>query len=63
MSYSIAALLIVVTIVACDPAENSSTGTLQVILTDAPAAYESVFIDIEEIRVHASSDMDGGDDG
>lgn len=48
---------------ACDPAENSSAGTLQVTLTDAPAAYESVIIDIEEIRVQIDSDADEGDGG
>ncbi|WP_340106866.1 DUF4382 domain-containing protein [Rhodohalobacter sp. 8-1] len=61
--YTTAALLIVLTTIACDPAENSSTGTLQVMLTDAPADYESVIIDIEEVRVHISSDSDEDDDG
>lgn len=49
---------------ACDPSENaSSSGTLEVVLTDAPAAYESVRIDIEEVLVHADSDADDDEDG
>lgn len=60
---SFTVLLAIVTIIACDPSENYSTGTLQVMLTDAPAAYESVFIDIEEVRVHMESDADEENNG
>lgn len=43
---------------------DSTTGTqegkstLQFNLTDAPAAYDAVYIDIQEVRVHVSNDGD-----
>jgi len=55
--------LLIISTTACDPSENASTGTLQVALTDAPAAYESVLIDIEEVRVHIESEAEDEDDG
>lgn len=58
-----AALLIILTTTVCEPKENFSTGTLQVMLTDSPAAYESVIIDIEEVRVHIDSDADEDNGG
>jgi hypothetical protein len=56
-------LVLIISTTACDPSENASTGTLQVSLTDAPAAYESVLIDIEEVRVHINSETEDEDDG
>lgn len=48
-----------------DESTSSSTGTLQVYLTDAPASYDAVWIDIEEVRVHVSDDdgIEEDDDG
>ena len=54
-----------------DPENNNEPGTMRVFLTDAPAEYESVLIDIREIRVHKNadavmeedSDSDGNDNG
>lgn len=54
---------------SCDVADEGSTdstdGTLQVYLTDAPADYEAVWIDIEAVRIHVSNDeeIDEEDDG
>lgn len=45
--------------ISCDIANESTsggTGTLQVYLTDAPANYDAVWIDIEEVRVHLSNE-------
>lgn len=41
---------------------DEGSGVLQVFLTDAPADYESVIIDIQEIRVHRSSDVEADEE-
>lgn len=44
---------------ACDKDNTSSeNATLSVRLTDAPADYEEVLIDVEEVRIHVSSGED-----
>src|SRR6056297_2382531 len=40
---------------------DSATGTLRVSLTDAPGDFEAVYIDIQEVKVHRSSDAEEGD--
>jgi len=57
------ALTVLFAITACDPSENASTGTLEVVLTDAPANYDAVFIDIQEVRIHADSDAEEDESG
>jgi hypothetical protein len=43
---------------------TSSTGTLSVAMTDAPACgYEHVFVTVEKVRVHESADAEEGDGG
>lgn len=37
---------------------NSGNSTIQFNLTDAPGAYDAVYIDIREVRVHVSDDGD-----
>lgn len=52
-------LLIIATLMgvsSCDVSETDATGTLQVWLTDAPADYEAVLIDIQGIRIHKSAE-------
>ena len=44
--------------VSDDGSSNSTTGTLQVYLTDAPGDYEAVWIDIEEVRIHVNDEDD-----
>lgn len=44
--------------VADDGNSNSTMGTLQVYLTDAPGDYEAVWIDIEEVRIHINDEED-----
>lgn len=41
-----------------DPENNGEPGTLRVFMTDAPAHYESVMIDIREIRIHKDADAE-----
>lgn len=54
-------------LISCDVTDNSVSdhGTLQVYLTDAPADYEEVWIDIEEVRVHLSDEegIENDDEG
>ncbi|TCZ74513.1 DUF4382 domain-containing protein [Flaviaesturariibacter aridisoli] len=49
---------------ACSKTENSasgnSTGRLEVFLTDAPGNFDSVFIDVQDVRVNYSSDSLNG---
>lgn len=40
---------------------DSATGTLRVSLTDAPGDFEAVYIDIQEVKVHRSSDAEETD--
>ncbi len=50
---------------SCDVADDSDSGnaTMRVVLTDAPAAYDAVWIDIEEVRIHLNEEADEGDNG
>lgn len=51
---------------SCDVADDTNTsntnGTLRVFLTDAPADYDAVWIDIQEVRIHLNDDEDIEDD-
>ncbi len=55
--------LTVILFAGCDLSGSDETGTLRVILTDAPANAESVFVDIREVRIHRSSDAQDGESG
>lgn len=55
--------LTVVLLAGCNFSGSEDTGTLRVLLTDAPANAESVFVDIREVRIHRSSDAQDGDSG
>jgi hypothetical protein len=46
----------IILITGCSESDNHAT--LQVMLTDAPAAYEQVLIDIQDVQIHVS-DVDG----
>lgn len=48
---------------SCDLTTDTAPGTMQVMMTDAPANYESVFIDIQEVRVHISSEAEDEENG
>ncbi len=49
---------VTITFFACKK-ENSGTSTLQVRLTDAPAAYDQVNVDVREVRVNFRDDSTG----
>lgn len=44
--------------IGCNLSTDTTPGVMQVLLTDAPGDYEAVLIDIQEVRVHRSSDAD-----
>jgi hypothetical protein len=48
--------------VSCTRNEKSGSGTaqLQVYLTDDPAAYDQIIIDVQDVQINLSSDTSGG---
>ncbi|RYY39425.1 MAG: DUF4382 domain-containing protein [Chitinophagaceae bacterium] len=50
--------------VSCSKSENSATGAgsgrLEVYLTDAPGNFDSVFVDVQDVRVNYGSDSASG---
>ena len=38
----------------CSKTENNKNAVLQVMLTDAPAEYDAVLIDIQDVQIHVS---------
>ncbi len=56
-------ITLIILLTGCDLSNNKDTGTFQVFLTDAPANYESVFIDIREVQIHQSNSANEQDDG
>ncbi len=50
-------------LISCKTSNDTEFGTLRVLLTDAPGNYEAVYVDIREVRIHKSSNADGGDSG
>lgn len=63
LRYLLSILFAVFLMTSCDLSDDTTTNTglLQVLITDAPGDYESVWIDIQEVRVHVSSDAEDGD--
>lgn len=49
-----------VLITGCDKSESNQNAELQVMLTDAPADYEEVLIDIQDVQIHVSDIEDEG---
>lgn len=45
-------------IVSCDSQTDTAPGSLRVSLTDAPADYNAVYVDIREVLVHSDTDDD-----
>jgi Domain of unknown function (DUF4382) len=41
---------------SCNKSNSSGSGQLQVMLTDGPANYDAVYIDVEKVEVNVSSD-------
>jgi hypothetical protein len=58
------AILLPLALTGCDSSGSSAeTGTMRVLLTDAPADYESVYIDVQGVRIHRSMDAESDDSG
>lgn len=54
----------IVLFISCDLSTTDTTpGTMRVMLTDAPGNYESVLIDIQEVRIHANGDAEDEENG
>ena len=53
-------ILATVIIQGCNNHDVDGTGTLSVRLTDAPAEYEKVLIDLQELRINVSGDDEEG---
>lgn len=57
-------VLLPLMITGCDSSgSDTETGTLRVLMTDAPAEYESVNIDVEVVRVHRSTAAEPDEEG
>lgn len=58
----IALVAVTLTFIGCDVAnnadDNSGTGRMTVQLTDAPANYDAVYIDIQSVRVHFDGNLE-----
>lgn len=48
---------------SCTLDSNQQSATMRVYLTDAPADFESVIVNIKEVLIHRESDADMGDSG
>lgn len=55
-------MLVVLTLAGCSKTEKSAAGgaRMQVYLTDDPGNYESVFIDVQDVRINYSDDSTQG---
>ena len=49
--------------ISCDQSSDTDLGTFRVLLTDAPGNYDAVYVDIQEVRIHRSSDAEDGESG
>ena len=47
-------------IAGCNESENDQNAVLQVMLTDAPADYDEVLIDIQDVQIHVSAVEEDG---
>jgi len=49
-------LISFILILGCDPVSENTTSRLRITLVDMPADYESVNVDIREVRIHTSNE-------
>src|SRR6266496_871969 len=56
------ALIFSISLISCSKNENSSSGKtqLKVYLTDDPADYDHVFIDVKDVQINVTNDTAGG---
>ena len=60
---SLALLALIFTLNACKKSDTASSGpsSMKIYLTDAPADYQAVWIDVQQVMVKGSSDTSGND--
>ncbi|TVR15707.1 MAG: DUF4382 domain-containing protein [Balneolaceae bacterium] len=65
LQFLLIAALSTLVLVSCsdNTSGDANLGTMRVVLTDAPGNYEAVFIDIQAVRIHRSSNADDGESG
>jgi len=64
LKWNIVGLLFAASIfTSCSSSDNDGTTKLQIRLTDAPAAYDKVNIDIQGIKIHSSTNAEEGTEG
>lgn len=56
--YLLATFILSVFLASCDSQSDTAPGSLRVSLTDAPAEYDAVYIDIREVLVHSDASAD-----
>lgn len=62
--YTLFTFLLAIIFYSCDnPSTSSETGTLRVSMTDAPANYDAIYIDIREVLVNKNEDTEEEDNG
>ena len=56
------ALIFSISLISCSKQENSSSGKaqLKVYLTDDPADYDQVIIDVKDVQINVTNDTTGG---
>src|SRR5438046_9970086 len=55
-------LIFFISLISCSKQENSSSGKaqLEVYLTDDPADYDQVIIDVKDVQINVTNDTTGG---
>jgi Domain of unknown function (DUF4382) len=61
MLLSLLGVISLAILTGCNKSDSDETAVLQVMLTDAPAEYDQVLIDIQDVQIHRSSDTSDGE--
>lgn len=61
--YYLFVLLLSVSLFSCNDKDKNGNAKLEVRLVDAPADYEAVYIDVQEVRIHTSETAADEDQG
>ena len=63
-NYLLGIIVVVMTITACDKdSDSNKTGAISVRMTDAPANFTAVNVDIRSVEVHYADNEAGGENG
>jgi hypothetical protein len=55
------ALVVISLATGCNKSDSDGKAVLEVRLTDAPAEFDQVLIDIQDVQIHSSSDTNEGE--